>query len=209
MRIPPVLLGTAVLALTAALSLPAQAAPTAGSAPATAIQPAKQTLHTKSDRKANAVSWVQLRNHGTQGKFCLAVPGADRRPGIGLIQFGCGPWVDHKWGFEARPDRGSRVFRIISKNPSVNNKAQCVSIPGGSTQAGVQAHQWECGEWPDHFWTITDRTGAGDYRIRNLKSGQCLGVDANSHTAGARVIQWPCKTGGGDHPDHLWYLTAS
>ncbi|WP_338498838.1 RICIN domain-containing protein [Streptomyces sp. SJL17-4] len=206
MRVRSAVLGTAVLTLTAAPSLPAQAAPAAGPTPASTPQLLKEVPSAETDRQAAAL-WVHLRNTGTQGKFCLSVPGADRQPGVGLVQFDCGPWVDHWWTLEAWTYQGQRVYRIVSQNPSVNNTSQCVAIPGGSMQAGVQAIQWECGTWLDHFWKVTDQTGAGDYQLRNLKSDQCLGVDGNSHTAGAKVIQWPCKTDGGDHPDHRWHLS--
>ncbi|MBT2450744.1 RICIN domain-containing protein [Streptomyces sp. ISL-43] len=130
------------------------------------------------------------------------VPAAD---GPGRLPARVG--VDHWWTFESWTYEGRPVVRVVSKNLSVNGRYQCLAVPGASKQPGVQANQFECGPWKDHFRKLVDRSGRGDYRLVNLNSGQCLGVDGNSHSAGAKVIQWPCKPDGGDWPDHILHMT--
>ncbi|UQI44683.1 RICIN domain-containing protein [Streptomyces sp. HU2014] len=83
------------------------------------------------------------------------------------------------------------------------NSAQCLAVPGGSTQQGTGLIQWPCGDWQDHRWTIKRAFVSGGvayYQVVNDKSGQCLAVPGGGKEAGTQVIQWPC----GDFKDHYW-----
>ncbi|MFJ9344548.1 RICIN domain-containing protein [Streptomyces sp. NPDC101733] len=82
---------------------------------------------------------------------------------------------------------------------------QCVALPGGTRNAGAQVMQWPCGPYYDHLWRLTFAFTQGTthyYKVENLNSFQCLGVQGGSTGAGAPVIQWPC----GDYRDHYWAL---
>ncbi len=101
---------------------------------------------------------------------------------------------DHYWSLEAWSIGGVRHFRVINYN-----SGQCLAVPGGSKQNGVQVIQWPCGTWNDHFWRFDD-AGGGKFRIVNYNSQQCLAVEGGSKVDGAKAIQWPC----GGWADHFW-----
>ncbi|MBY6307274.1 RICIN domain-containing protein [Streptomyces clavuligerus] len=225
MRLRSAVLGAIAFALTTAVGLPAQAAPgTAAGAepservPVPATAPAGTPLLDGAPVRSvpgvpaatrAPVTWLHLRNGGTDGTFCLAVQGADNRPGTGLIQWGCAGNVDHWWAVEPWTYQDRVIYRVVSKNRTANDKQLCLSMPPGNSRPGTQAVQSECGNVLEHFWYFVERTGRGQYRVVNGFSGHCLAVEGNSHTAGAKVIQWPCKTDGSDRPDHLWHMTTT
>ncbi|MGH3863233.1 RICIN domain-containing protein [Actinokineospora sp.] len=79
---------------------------------------------------------------------------------------------------------------------------QVVDVPGGSTGTGTQLIIWTRHGGANQQWVFT-RDAAGEYAVKNVKSGLCIDIEGNSTTAGARVIQWTCGTGD----NQKWRLT--
>ncbi|MFE4629373.1 RICIN domain-containing protein [Streptomyces mirabilis] len=92
---------------------------------------------------ANGNYWYQLvNNHSNK---CLGVPGASTQKGVQVIQWPCGNYPDHWWGFQPA---ANNTFRILSYNDS----NLCLGIPAASTADGAAVIQWPCGTWADHYW---------------------------------------------------------
>jgi len=73
------------------------------------------------------------------------------------------------------------------------NSGQCVTIPGGSSQPGLQMVQMPCRGPLDEQWTLQP-VGSG-YRIVSNLNGLCLEVAGASLADNAAVQQSPCTSG--------------
>lgn len=93
---------------------------------------------------ANGGYWYRLVND--QSNQCLGVPGASTEAGVQVIQWPCGEFADHFWGFYPT----SKGFQIVNWN-----SRQCLGIPGASTAEGAAVIQWPCGDYADHYWALT------------------------------------------------------
>lgn len=79
---------------------------------------------------------------------------------------------------------------------------QVVDVPGGSTSTGTQLIVWTRHGGANQQWVFT-RDAAGDYTVKNVKSGLCMDIEGSSTATGARVVQWTCGTGD----NQKWRLT--
>ncbi|MFC9932525.1 RICIN domain-containing protein [Streptomyces sp. NPDC127190] len=125
---------------------------------------------------------------------CAAVPGGSTDGGTQIIQWPCGPFVDHLWKAVPTVTQGSVVYNHVLNG----NSAQCLAVQGGSKEAGAPVIQWPCGDFPDHNWALMeDRYG---FRLKNLNSQMCLTIPGGVPDDGIGLIQWPC----GDQTDQVW-----
>ncbi|MER5484319.1 RICIN domain-containing protein [Streptomyces sp. NPDC002812] len=82
--------------------------------------------------------------------------------------------------------------------------AQVVDVPGAVGTGGTQLIQWTWHGGNNQRWTFTANAD-GSWTARNVQSGLCMDVNANSTGAGAAVIQWTCT--GNDN--QRWRITPT
>jgi galactose oxidase len=83
------------------------------------------------------------------------------------------------------------------------NSGQCVTVPNGSTQSGVQMVQRPCQGPPDEQWTL--QAVSGGYRIMSSVNGLCLEVAGASTADNAAVQQSTCTSS----PSKTWKKKVS
>jgi hypothetical protein len=91
----------------------------------------------------------------------------------------------------------------------VNDRSNlCVGIGGGSVETDADAGTYYCdgrrGTTDNQYWTLVRNGSSGTFRIRNGKSGLCLGVAGASTAHGARVAQYECTAADGDLDHQAW-----
>ena len=85
------------------------------------------------------------------------------------------------------------------------HSGKCLDVPGQSMANSVGLDQWTCVnqtnvKWSLRFayWTTTGQRIWATFRIVNNHSGKCLTVPGSSKTDGQRLVQYTCKSYGGD-----------
>ncbi|MEV6824960.1 RICIN domain-containing protein [Amycolatopsis sp. NPDC051102] len=164
----------AVTILTLAITLSVTTIAT-GSASSTLITP-----------KAAGV-YAKLINKNSEK--CMNIPGGSTEEGVGVTQFTCGDWEDHKWTFD-QVSGGWYWIRNAHSN-------LCLAIESGSR--GEQLVQLPCTAIQWRLWRF-EIAPDGRFQLINQFTGMCIGVAGGSEVDNAAVIQWPC----GDWADHFW-----
>jgi hypothetical protein len=80
---------------------------------------------------------------------------------------------------------GMATFLIVNVN-----SGKCLDVAGGSRDADVSVHQWECHGLSNQRWYFHNVAWANRPLIVNEWSGHCL--DVESDTDGTRLKQFPC-----------------
>jgi hypothetical protein len=119
--------------------------------------------------------------------WCAGV--ASGEDNTGAIQWGCTAAVDQTWNLGAE-DGTTGYYEVI------NGDGECLGVYNGSTAAGADVVGWQClgtvtNPDLDQYWAWVQSSESGFYYLKNLKSGQVLGVLNNSTSQGAQLVQWP------------------
>jgi len=128
---------------------------------------------------------------------CLDLIGGDRSNGARINQWTCDRGsANQRWAIVPTENRDH--FRLISY---VTGKSACIAAD--SLDNGAQLHDWRyTGDNPAQQFDLID-AGNGWFKIRNVKSGKLLDVNAFSKTNDAKVQQWEDNGGQGNQ---LWRL---
>jgi DUF1680 family protein len=128
---------------------------------------------------------------------CLDLIGGDRSNGARINQWTCDRGsANQRWAIV--PTENHDHFRLISY---VTGKSACIAAD--SLDNGAQLHDWRyTGNNPAQQFDLID-AGNGWFKIRNVKSGKLLDVNAFSKTNDAKVQQWEDNGGQGNQ---LWRL---
>lgn len=115
---------------------------------------------------------------------CMAIPGGDRTPGVGVIQFDChGPSAtEQTWVLTPLVEH---VYTIRNVKTGL-----CLAIPNGDVTPGARAIQWNCNNGQEQLWI----TPPDDLHIINGNSGLCLAIPSARRDNSAPVIQWTCDS---------------
>ncbi|MGW5001093.1 RICIN domain-containing protein [Streptomyces hydrogenans] len=147
---------------------------------------------------------LRIVNH--HSGLCLAVPDGAGTAVVDLYQYTCADRTDHLWRFRPKGEDsvGRRLHRIVNES-----SGRCAAVPDASVAAGTNVNQFECGNWPDHFWRLEyesrDASGRALYRVVNDNSGLCLAVADASGEPAAAVPQAPCAAS----PEQFWWLAVT
>jgi hypothetical protein len=128
---------------------------------------------------------------------CLDLIGGDGSNGARINQWTCDPnSPNQRWAILPTEDRDH--FKLISY---VTGKSACIAAD--SLNNAAQLHDWRyTGNNPAQQFDLVD-AGNGWFKIRNVKSGKVLDVDAFSKANDAKVQQWDDNGGQGNQ---LWRL---
>ncbi|AVV44187.1 hypothetical protein C6376_24845 [Streptomyces sp. P3] len=69
--------------------------------------------------------------------------------------------------------------------------------PGASTNAGTALDQWQDTNAGNQWWKLVPAATSGYYHLVNVRSGLHADVQNGSAADGAKVVQWPGGSGGG------------
>jgi hypothetical protein len=81
---------------------------------------------------------------------------------------------------------------------------KCLDLPGGRTDDGVQAIQYDCHGGINQQWSI-EATGDARYRLVSRMSGKCIATDAADDAVGGHIVESQC----GSSRDQLWALESA
>ena len=95
------------------------------------------------------------------------------------------------------PTEARNHFKLISQ---VSGKCACIDMD--SNNSGAILHEWDyTGNNPSQQWDLIP-AGNGWFQIKNVRSGQVLGVSYGSADNNQPLLQWPSN----GNADQLWRL---
>src|SRR5262249_18460967 len=125
----------------------------------------------------------------------------------------CGSDPSSRWRFDEQFNVINLMWKMLTGDGTYQifnvGTELCLTIWGGETsQNNIPAVQYACDDDKSRSWTISD-LGAGVYRIKNVRTGRCLGIsdrdrpEYNLHVG--EPVEYKCDT----DPSRRWAIKST
>jgi hypothetical protein len=154
---------------------------------------------------ASGFQTVAAAQHSQQ---CLDNTNLSDADGNPQQQFPCEGGDQQLWNFT--PVSGAAgTYTVVNQQ-----SGKCLDVSGASTADGAAVAQNTCSAATSQQFTLRKVTYSGndphDYQLVARHSGKCVDVNGISTAAGARIIQWTCKSAAqGTELNQTWRLWSS
>ncbi|XTZ18744.1 RICIN domain-containing protein [Micromonospora echinospora] len=103
---------------------------------------------------------------------------------------------DQYWMLQPAPAAG--YYRVVK-----TDTGRCLAMTGWSNGDKATAHPC-VDSYYDQWWALEQSLGpTPSYRLRNYKTGKCLGVDSATGANGSQGVQWDCVLNWNDQWWHF------